>query len=148
MISNAEEARILAESGLLSGIPDHQLRQLAFASERFTFTDGAVIVQQGEYPDKAFVVLSGEAGVFLKRDGAETQIMRLGTGELLGATALISGGDYRATARALGEVEVLRIPRDAFLALLESDKAAMAGVLEYLAKQQATAKTALGITFD
>lgn len=70
------------------------------------FKPGQLIVEQGEPAMEAYLLLSGEAEVFLIREGREFPLAKLGEGEIFGEAALFKGSDYGASVRAISEVSV------------------------------------------
>ncbi len=73
----------------------------ALPSER-GFENGEVIVEQGEPALEAFLLVTGQADVFLK----DVKIATLNEGDIFGEAALFKGSDYGATVKAAGTVSV------------------------------------------
>ena len=67
-----------------------------------------------------FIVVSGELEVTKRTGTTELPIARVGPGAIQGEIAAIEGKRRGASVRALTDVEVIRIPRDALLALLDA----------------------------
>lgn len=65
---------------------------------------GDTIVHEGDPGDCAYIIQSGECGVY--RNTADTQrlVNSLGAGEIFGETAILSPGPRTASVVALGEV--------------------------------------------
>ena len=78
---------------------------------------GAVVLEQGEVGEALYVIVDGEA--IVERDGAE--IARLPAGSHFGDMALLNQRPRTATVRAVGECRMVRLPRDAFYALVQED---------------------------
>lgn len=73
---------------------------------------GGQLFAAGSAPDGVYVVLGGLFGAFAPDRGA--LLGRLGVGETIGATGLITGHARSATVRALRDSEVLAISRATF----------------------------------
>jgi HlyB family type I secretion system ABC transporter len=109
----------------LSGLPllnflPHDVRDQVLASfERQSFTFGQTIVSEGD-PVAALYVLVKGRGRMLKRgeNGDEISLGGLREGESFGEIGLLEGGTHPASIRASSEVEVLRLDRSVFEALL------------------------------
>jgi ABC-type bacteriocin/lantibiotic exporter with double-glycine peptidase domain len=113
------ELVLLHHVGFVVLVPEH-LRELVcrmFRRDRFGFGDE--IVRQGDEPDSLFVLTSGSARVVVRRNDADVMLNRLVPGAVFGETALMVGAPRTATVRASGDVEVLRLPRQAFDALVD-----------------------------
>lgn len=150
MITLYDEADALASTIVFGGLGRQRLRQLAFASDRIDFIAGEMIFRQGETGLNGYRLLSGQAEIRLERDGATRTLGTIGpeVGAVIGDHAMILGGAYRISARAVTPVETLRIPRDALLVLLDGDKTAMGQMLEALAAMKAQAERMFSISFD
>lgn len=117
---NAEHAQLLQRCSLLRVVDAEHVAALSalFACERYEFGD--LIVAKGDDADAYYVLAKGRARVIGQAtDGTETVLGRLLPGDEFGETALLDGGPRSATIRASTQVEVLRLGRPDFLALLE-----------------------------
>lgn len=88
----------------LGPTPDDILR----VSERRSFSDGDVIITEGQREDCVYVLLDGQA--VIERDGLAVGELR--AGEVFGEVSMLTGAPRMATVRAVGETVVLRIPAD------------------------------------
>ncbi|HSB73813.1 MAG TPA: peptidase domain-containing ABC transporter [Candidatus Methylomirabilis sp.] len=80
---------------------------------------GSVIVREGEPADAFYVLVSGRARVVKATErGEEIALNSLRPGDSFGEMALLEQTTRRATVRASSDVEVLRLDRSAFDALL------------------------------
>jgi ATP-binding cassette subfamily B protein len=115
----ARDALVLAALPLLQFLPpDLRARVTAdFALVRYSF--GHVIVREGDPADALYVLVSGRARVVKRADtGQEIPLSTLRPGDTFGEMGLLEGGTRVATVRASGDVEVLRLDRATFEALL------------------------------
>jgi CRP/FNR family transcriptional regulator len=101
---------------------------------------GASLFFQGEVPRYALVILDGVAKAYtISREGDETIVHLYGKGSIL-PTAWIY--DQAPTAlfnyEAVNDVRAIKIKREDFRNILESDPEAMREYLEYLGQNQAT----------
>jgi CRP-like cAMP-binding protein len=94
---------------------------------------GSVVITQGQGGEDFFVVADGEVEVSI--DGLA--VRALGAGSFFGEISLLRDVPRTATVRALGDVRLLRLDREAFLAAIRahprSGQAAEGVVLERLA---------------
>ncbi len=89
------------------------MRKPAVAKLKQSFTNGQVIYHQGDVSDRAFEVLSGAIEMVSCTDGAEARVGVARAGDMFGESGLIEGGLRENTARAVGNVVVRAILRDA-----------------------------------
>jgi ABC-type bacteriocin/lantibiotic exporter with double-glycine peptidase domain/CRP-like cAMP-binding protein len=113
------ELVLLYEVGFVHLVPE-ELRPLVcrmFRHGHFAFGDE--IVREGDEPDSLYVLTSGSARVVIRRNDADVMLGRLDAGSVFGEAALMAGARRTATVRASEDVEVLRLPREAFDALVD-----------------------------
>ncbi|MCP4597358.1 EAL domain-containing protein [Neptuniibacter sp.] len=79
---------------------------------RIQLPAGAVIFQEGEAGDRAYIVDSGEIGVSTRVNDRELQFAIAQHGDILGEMALIDHGVRTATATVLNDAELIVIPKD------------------------------------
>lgn len=93
-----------------------ELRQVAALGDVVTVPAGRVLLTEGEQPDQAFVVVSGEA--VISRGGRE--VARVGLGEAIGEMSILDRSAPRsATVTAATEMDLLVFDPRAFTAMLE-----------------------------
>ncbi|MGE5546905.1 MAG: cyclic nucleotide-binding domain-containing protein [Solirubrobacterales bacterium] len=82
--------------------------------DRRSFEAGRVIFAQGERGDAAYVVESGEVGIYREVDGEVVKLGTLSAGGIFGEMAVIDGTPRMATARAETAVVLVRVPKGVF----------------------------------
>jgi CRP-like cAMP-binding protein len=113
---------LLRDVDIFRGLPLAGLEDLATGAERREFADGEVVIQQGDPGDTFYVVGSGRAEVLI--DGFPVAVLGRGMG--FGERALLRGGQRAATVRAHGELEVVVVSRDLFLAAVAGGQQVLA----------------------
>ncbi|MFT5172119.1 MAG: tRNA A-37 threonylcarbamoyl transferase component Bud32 [Gammaproteobacteria bacterium] len=68
------------------------------------FMKGDTIVREGDTGDCAYIIQSGECGVYRSTADEQRLVNSLGAGEIFGETAILSPGPRTASVVALGEV--------------------------------------------
>ncbi len=111
------QKRVLSETPLFTTLNARELRQVLQVTELRSFADGEDVVVQGEQGEELFIVLSGEVDVM--RSGAS--VARLRPGEHFGEMALIRNQPRSATARSIGESELMVVHRKDFFDILRSE---------------------------
>src|ERR1700678_985052 len=76
---------------------------------------GETLVSQGDASDCTFILLAGEAEVFVERSFGPVMLAPLSAGHFFGEIGALAGIPRTATVRARSAVRVLRIERDAIL---------------------------------
>ena len=85
------------------------------------FEKGEVIVQQGDFGDKLYMIESGEVEVIKERPNAPPERLAvLGPKMYFGETALLTDAPRNATIRTLTPVDAIVLGRGDFLALVSS----------------------------
>ena len=117
---------------LFEGVSDAGLERLAASAARVECEPGQVLVLPGDAGTGMYVVLDGTVMVELRR-GFQTP---LGAGNFFGEIALLVPDSTRvARVRAGTKVSCMSVPRQDFLALVESEPALALRMLRELARR-------------
>ncbi len=102
-------------------MPTELQRVIADSFVSLCYPFGSVIVREGEEADTLFVVASGRARAVKRGEGdEEVPLGTLHPGDTFGELGLLEDSTRSATVRASSEVEVLRLDRALFQALLKT----------------------------
>lgn len=85
------------------------------------YTNGEVIVQQGDVGEVMYVVQSGKVEVLLESGHNQERVAVLGPKDFFGEMALFDKEVRSATIRAVGEARVLTIDRRTLLKRISED---------------------------
>ena len=85
------------------------------------YTDGEIIVRQGEPGDCMFVVQSGTVEVLREDDGETTVLAELGPNDFFGEMSLFEHEPRSATVRAKRNARVLTVDRKTLFRRIQSD---------------------------
>jgi CRP/FNR family transcriptional regulator, cyclic AMP receptor protein len=110
-----EEARRLREFDAFAKFSDADLERLVRAAHRTSTSGPWPLIREQTPSDACYILLSGEAGVYVGRD----RIAVVGAGEVIGESALRRGKLRNATVTTTGKAEVLHIARDDLDRLLD-----------------------------
>ncbi len=114
---------------LASALPhlsDAQIEQVSPNFERVVFAPGSTILEQGDEADAFYILVQGRAEVLHQTQHGEVHVVdALGPGDHFGEIGLLKSETRTATVRATreGEVEALRLERDAFCSLMDDSRA-------------------------
>jgi CRP/FNR family transcriptional regulator, cyclic AMP receptor protein len=102
-----EDARRLREFAAFAKFSDNDLRRIARATHRTSTSGPWPLIREQTPSDACYIMLSGEAGVYVRGD----RIAVVGPGEVIGESALRRGKLRNATVTTTGKAEVLHIGR-------------------------------------
>jgi signal transduction histidine kinase len=122
----------LRKSPLFEGLSDEELQRLMDMAKPVSLKAGDILIRQGETGDAAYVVIKGEFEVQKQSGQSMIKIDVRNPGDVVGEMALLSRASRTATVIAKTDGEALRIPSEAFEALLESSSTATMAVLRWV----------------
>ncbi|WP_377193343.1 ABC transporter transmembrane domain-containing protein [Ruegeria meonggei] len=131
----ARKLRALEQTPLFSGLDRRQLRLLAFGARWYDAKPGEVVFLKDDQPtDGAYVVLEGEAGLYLPQlEGPDQLIAKVGSGALVGELGLIRKEPRALSMIAETGLSCLRIGEEEFLAVVENDAATAFKLMQVIA---------------
>lgn len=111
----SEDARRLREFAAFDKFSDGELERLVRAANRTSTRGPSPLIHEQTPSDACYILLSGEAGVYVGQD----RIAVVGPGEMIGESVLRRGKLRSATVTTTGPADVLRIGRDDLVGLLD-----------------------------
>lgn len=118
-----DAAHILAGADFFEICTDEERRMLAFASERKRYPAGSVILESGEVPSGAQVLVSGTISITPDGSAEPNPMVVSQPGAVISVVSLVVEKPRRVTVRAISIVETLVIPRVAFMKLANQSPA-------------------------
>ncbi|HSD27897.1 MAG TPA: cyclic nucleotide-binding domain-containing protein [Vicinamibacteria bacterium] len=111
----------LRDSELFENQPGEVIRAVLAQGQLLEFGPGEVVFRQGDQGDRLFVVKSGVLEVVAApSDGSEpTVVAYVGTGEVIGELALLTGSPRSATVRSPEHAEVFVVDKAVFFDLMD-----------------------------
>ena len=103
-----ESARRLREFATFDNFSDDELARLVRAAHRTSTSGPWPLIHQQTPSDACYILLSGEAAVYVGQD----RVAVVGPGEVIGESALRRGKLRNATVTTTGKAEVLHVARD------------------------------------
>jgi cGMP-dependent protein kinase 2 len=138
--AKAAIARISTERQLLqlfkAGLTKEDVADLVAGSEILTIKAGHAVIIEGEEGTDIFVIRSGSMIVEKTVGGKPVFLSYLPAGSFVGEMALIGGGRRTATVRAAIKSDVIRLPGEAFAALMTKKPALAERVRRDMAGRQ------------
>ena len=120
-----DDLTFLSTVGLFRDVPSAELEQLLAMATSEHFSAEEVILLEGEATNDFIVVRKGTVEVYVTRDGNRIPITKLSPPSYFGEMSVFDDYPRSANVRAVDDVTVLRIDRDAFRNFLKSHPAAM-----------------------
>jgi CRP/FNR family transcriptional regulator, cyclic AMP receptor protein len=103
---------------ILGQLSDGDMEWIGSVAAKKYLSPGEVLIKQGDPIDAVYIVLEGTLSV---RAQADTEIARLGSGEIVGEMSFVDARPPLATVVALEVSLVLSIPRTRLTAKLDHD---------------------------
>jgi MFS family permease len=132
---SAEYLDLLRSSPLFGWLAPVGLERLASTLEPLELGEDAVLLEEGDTGDRAYLVADGELTV--ERGGRE--VARITTGSVVGELALLHDAPRNATVRTVMRSRLLAIDRDEFLSAAMGSPAARAAAEELVKRRSSGA---------
>ena len=130
----------LCNSELFESQPAEVVRAVLAQGQLVEFGPGEVVFHQGDQGDRLFVVKRGVLEVLATPSDATdaVPVAYLGTGEVLGELALLTGSTRSATVRSPQHAELFAVERAVFIDLMDSRPAFSRNLCVVLARRLET----------
>lgn len=132
---------------IFASFSDEELKALADRLVYAPFARGDIITRQGMVAHWLYILVAGEAEVWLETDGARRLLTTLHAGNVFGEMGMLTGEPRRATVTAKRDAECYRLDKAGFEDVIRSRPAIageMAGILAERNMQLTQAREALG----
>jgi len=135
-----EETRaVMRNKPFFKCLTDEQLQKIVGPARVSLFGKGERIVEQGAEGSSMFILLTGEAGVYVCHQGAgsePTRVAGLLPGEYFGEMSLLTGEARSATVVATSDSQVLEIAKSQLAVILQENSALLTTLSEMLAQRR------------
>ena len=108
----------LAGVSLFRGIRDRVLKQIADVAELVVAEKATDVIREGDQGDAFYLIRTGHAKVTQDVEGREEILAWICENSFFGEVALLTDKPRRSTVRAVDRMDLVRIAKDPFLALL------------------------------
>lgn len=99
-----------------------EMLNLIRASERCFYEKGSFLFKEGDESDSFYIICNGEIQVELsKKNGDDFELIKLGTGNIIGEVGFLDGKSRTASARCLSYSGTLSLNRNKFQEISEND---------------------------
>ena len=117
---------------LVEGLDADFVRDLDASLEWFGVSAGTVLFEEGDPAPDAFILTSGQIGVFVGAEPIRKMIAKISAGQLVGEMALVSDAPRSATVVAMHDSDLVRLPRSTVELLLQRNPEATRFMLRLL----------------
>jgi small-conductance mechanosensitive channel/CRP-like cAMP-binding protein len=120
-------------------LSDHEVEGIVTGAKFAVFGRGERIVEQGAEGSSMFILLTGEAGVYVRHEGNgadPTRVATLSAGEYFGEMSLLTGEHRSATIVAASDCEVLEIAKAHLARILQENGELLTNLSEMLAQRR------------
>lgn len=131
----------LSKATLLRSLPLEETMELVGRVVRVDVAKGDVVFQEGDVGDALYFILEGQIGVSRmgssgsEKTGSASSLATLADGDVFGEIALFSQHPRTATAQAVTDAELLRLPKAAFDEILAGSPTLQAAVGEMVGER-------------
>lgn len=132
------ETDFLRRLPLFAGLSDYDLEKLLDMADRIELPAGGVLMEEGSAGDSLYLALDGEFEVTKRSGNADVVISRRGGGEILGEISLLDQSPRSATVRVTKPTRLLKISRESFLQLLQSNPSATLAIIHTITSRLRT----------
>lgn len=142
----ARRLQALRGVGIFAAFSEEELKALAEQLVYAPFAAGDTITRQGMIAHWLYILIAGEAQVWLEQEGERRLLTTLPAGSVFGEMGLLTGEPRRATVTAKSDVECYRLDKAGFEDILRSRPAIaeeMAAILTERNMQLTSAREAL-----
>ena len=132
----AEALAILRAEPLFECLSGEQLDHLVKQARLNIFGRGEPVIEEGSPGHSMFVLLRGEANVFVSKNGSTIQVATLNAGDCFGEMSLLTGEPRSATVRAHRDCYVMEISKPTMAEVLQSEPGYLVQLSELLAQRK------------
>lgn len=121
---------------ILQDLPPEDLKLLLAHKSEDTYKKGEIIFREGAYPTGIFYITEGKVKKYkVDKDGKEQILYVANKGEIIGYHAILSEDRYPDAAAALEASTITFIPREDFLAAVQSSSVLSKRLLKTLSHE-------------
>src|SRR5215831_10264107 len=132
----AEALSIIRGEPLFECLSGEQLDHLVKQARLNIFGRGEPVIEEGAPGNSMFVLLRGEANVFVSKNGSTIQVATLNAGDCFGEMSLLTGEPRSATVRARRDCYVMEIGKPTMAEVLQSAPECLVQLSELLAQRK------------
>ena len=111
----------MLQSKLFSHLPASNIHRIFGLFEEIDVREGDMVVKQGDPGDYYYIIAQGRCEVMRSAGGSAPgyRLALIGPGDAFGEEALVAGSNRNATVRMLSDGQLVRLPKEAFVELIQ-----------------------------
>jgi CRP-like cAMP-binding protein len=117
-------------------LDEAQLEKLLAHAKFLRFGRREKVIVQGAAGESMFILLNGEANVYVQANGADTLVATLRTGDYCGEMSLLTGAPRSATVIASTDCEMWQIGKEILAEILQENETLVQQLSELLAQRR------------
>lgn len=125
-----------------------QTDKLLMHAKLLRFGRGEKVIEQGERGESMFMLLQGEADVFVSVNGHDSHVATLKAGDYFGEMSLLTGEPRSATVSATRDCEMWEIQKGVLAEILQENENLVQKLGELLAKRRMETEGVLAATTE
>lgn len=129
-----DRVQLLRHVTLFKGMTSRDLSHIAQRLDKLSFTQGSVMIQEGDSGDSLMIMERGKAGVYR----GEQRLGDLKQGDCFGEMAVLSQGPRTATIRAEEDVHLWRLDSTAFYDMIFDQTSIAVEMMKLLSRRLRT----------
>ncbi|MGQ0547950.1 MAG: cyclic nucleotide-binding domain-containing protein [Betaproteobacteria bacterium] len=143
-----QEVELIRQFPIFSKIQPAMQKLLVFSSERLNYDAGQVMFNAGDMGDAAYIVIDGSIEISVPTPGGPIVVNKLGKNDIIGEIAIFGDVPRTATAKALTQVETLKISKELFTKVIRENPDAALELIRVLAARLANTTNQLSRTLS
>jgi phosphoserine phosphatase RsbU/P len=114
------DVQLVRSLPLFAALPDHIVEDIVTMLPQSTYDAGTLLMREGEYGDRFFIILSGEIAIIKAQGSQEERVLGIrSAGDFVGEMSLLNTDGLRsASVLVLHDADVIELTRADFDALL------------------------------
>src|ERR1035437_118322 len=129
----------LKQKGDFCNLPEALMTEFNAMGRLTVYPGNATLMREGQIPRGVYIACSGRAKLSVEARDGKTIILKIaGDRQVLGLSAVVSGGPSPITVTTIELCQIKFVERDSFLRLIESDSYAALACATLLARDIAT----------
>ena len=135
MLDHIEKIIYLKKIPIFQNLTGEELILLEKITDEEDYLDGGIIFHEGTYGDKLYVIITGSVDILRGSREKGFNVTRLNEFDYFGEMSLFDETNHSATAKAVGNVQCLVIPREGFTDILNEYPSIAVEMLKVFARR-------------
>jgi len=126
----------LRQRPFFQALTEEQTDRVIATANYARFGRDETLIEQGAQGNSMFVLVTGSAGVYVKKDGERTHVATLHAGDYFGEMSLLTGETRTATVVAREDCDVLEVGKKEFGKIVQDNPSLLESLSEMLTQRR------------